>query len=149
MNTKWHYRYLDLCKLVSTWSKDPSTQCGAVIVDQKNRIVSTGFNGFPIGVHDDSRLHNREIKHNMILHAEENAILFANKNLAGCTIYSWPLPPCSRCAAMIIQSGLAHVVTTNRKHARMQASLDLAVDMFKETKITLFKEENNELIRIN
>ena len=49
---KWDYRFLELCKLVSSWSKDPSTKVGAVIVDQDKRVVSLGYNGFPKGVSD-------------------------------------------------------------------------------------------------
>ena len=49
---KWQKRFFDLAQLVATWSKDPSSQVGAVIVDDKKRIVSVGFNGLPIGVAD-------------------------------------------------------------------------------------------------
>lgn len=32
-NEKWNRRFVELAKNVSTWSKDPSTKVGAVIVD--------------------------------------------------------------------------------------------------------------------
>jgi dCMP deaminase len=108
---KWDARFLGLAKHIAWWSKDPSTGVGAVIVDQKNRVVSLGFNGLPRGVEDSGdRLHNRETKYSLVIHAEENALLFANRPVDGCTLYVWPLPPCSRCAAKIIQAGISRVV---------------------------------------
>ncbi len=84
MNEKWDKRFLELAKHVSLWSKDPSTKTGSVIVDQKRRVVSGGYNGLPIGVEDlDERLNNREIKYKMIVHCERNALLFANRDLGG------------------------------------------------------------------
>ena len=108
---KWQKRLIDLARLVATWSKDPSSQVGAVIVDDKKRIVSVGFNGLPIGVEDTvERLNNRELKYELIVHAEANAILTAPKSVAECTIYVYPYLPCSRCAGAIIQSGIKKVV---------------------------------------
>ena len=104
---RWDMRFLDMAKLISSWSKDPSTQVGSVIVDSNNRVVSVGYNGFPQGISDDSRLDNRETKYKMILHAERNALLFAQRPLEGCTIYTYPFMPCPSCASMIIQSGLS------------------------------------------
>ena len=81
-STKWDDRFLVLAKLIGSWSKDPSTQVGAVIVDNKNRIVSVGYNGFPRGVEDsEKRLCNRQEKYDIIVHAEVNAIAFANKSV--------------------------------------------------------------------
>lgn len=105
--TKWDTRFIDLAKLVASWSKDPSTQVGAVIVDKDKRIVSTGFNGFPQGVDDEAT--NRDIKLLRTIHAEENALLFARRDVTGMTVYV-TRPPCARCAAKLIQSGVSRVV---------------------------------------
>lgn len=108
---KWDNRFLELAALISTWSKDPSTQVGAVVVDNKQRIISTGFNGFARGILDsEERYNDRETKYKIILHAEDNALLFAQKDLEGCTIYTYPFPPCSKCAPKIIQCGVKRVV---------------------------------------
>ena len=111
----WHRRFLQQATLISTWSKDPSTKCGAVIVEwPSNRVVSQGFNGFPQKINDDDeKLNDRDIKMAIVLHAEENAILFSGRNLADnfYTIYVYPSLPCSKCASIIIQSGISHVVT--------------------------------------
>ena len=106
----WDSRFLALAKLVSTWSKDPSTQTGAVIVDEKNRVVALGFNGFPIGIADDKRLQDRTLKYQIIIHAELNALLFAPFRLNGCTLYTYPFLTCSRCAVTVIQAGIKRVV---------------------------------------
>jgi dCMP deaminase len=108
--SKWDDRMSELANLVATWSKDPSTGVGAVIVDTKNRVVSLGYNGFPGCVVDsDEMLFDRDEKLRRTIHAEENALLFAGRQLEGCTIYVTH-PPCARCAAKIIQSGIARVV---------------------------------------
>ena len=109
---KWDKRFLDMAALVASWSRDPSTQVGAVLVNDK-RIVSLGFNGFPRGTDDDPLIYNtRERKIRRVLHAEQNAIAFAKRDLTGCTIYVTHAP-CSRCVAQIIQEGITRVVSPN------------------------------------
>ena len=111
---KWDERYINLAKHIADWSKDPSTKVGAVIADDKGRIVSLGFNGFPQKISDNERLNDRDEKYNVIVHAEANAILFANKDLSGYTIYTYPFQPCSRCAGLIIQSELKELLQLKR-----------------------------------
>jgi len=95
---------------VALLSKDPSTKVGAVIFDEKRRVISTGYNGFARGVEDyEDRLVDRDIKLKLTLHAEKNAILFATKALEGCTIVVTH-PCCSQCAAMVVQAGIRHVL---------------------------------------
>ncbi len=61
-NIKWDRRYLEMAELVASWSKDPNAQVGAVIV-RDNRVVATGFNGFPAEVEDlDERLGDKKKK---------------------------------------------------------------------------------------
>ena len=139
MSLKWDQRYLYLAGHIATWSKDPSTQCGAVITDG-HRIISTGFNGFPQGIEDDERLDVRGTKYEMVIHAEINAILFAKQDLHGCTIYTYPYQPCSRCASVIIQSGIRRVVTTRQIPGRWQESFEIANG--------LFNEANTEFIQL-
>ena len=107
---RWHAYFFDLCMANAAMSKDPSTKVGAVIVRPDRTVVSMGFNGFPRGCHDDEHLYaERETKYRRVIHAEMNAILTAKEPLTGCTLYVWPMPPCDRCAAHIIQSGIAKV----------------------------------------
>ena len=111
MSDTWDRWGLDLAAIAAGRSKDPSTQTGAAILDDYQRLVSVGFNGFPRGILDDDRLRDRDTKLSIIIHAEVNAILFANRSLEGCTIYVSPWMPCSNCAAVIIQAGIKRVVS--------------------------------------
>lgn len=135
-HNKWDLRFLDLAKLISGWSKDPSTKVGAVIVDGDNRVVSIGYNGFPIGIDDDDdRLNNRELKYKMIIHAECNALMFANTNLVGYTMYTYPFMPCPKCASMIIQSGITRVVSYENKISRWENDFKISRELFHQSKI--------------
>lgn len=135
---KWDYRFLQLCELVASWSKDPSTKVGAVIVDNDNRVISLGYNGFPKGVIDDvARYSNRDEKYKYVVHAERNAIVFAKQNLKECTIYTWPMMPCSACAGIIIQSGIKKVVSIENKNERWTEEFLFSSNMFREAGIIL------------
>lgn len=125
----WDRFGLDLARVAAGRSKDPSTQCGAIILDAKHRLVSSGYNGLPRGIADDPGiLEDREKKLSLVLHAEENALLFAHRDLTGCTLYVVPMPPCSRCAAKIVQAGIVRVVAmapTGAQVARWGESFNL------------------------
>ena len=107
MLNKWDERFLTLAKHVAGWSKDDSTQVGCVIVDANNRIVSLGFNGPPRAVNDEYR--DRDQKIRRTIHAEKNALAFANRDVSGCTAYVTH-PTCSQCAAFLIQHGISKVI---------------------------------------
>ena len=137
----WDNRFLSMAQHVSTWSKDPSTQVGAVIVNKYRRIVSLGYNGLPIGISDDKRLDNREIKYKMIVHAECNALLFSSEIPSGCTIYTYPFMPCPNCAGMIIQTGISRVVSYVTTNERWSKDFDISRNMFKEAGVSLLEYE--------
>ena len=177
----WDERFMHLCWHISQWSKDPSSQFGCVIVGPGKEIRSTGFNGFPRGVREnavrmDHHLEtgvpeekceaaeaivlvrwDRPLKYQFIVHAEENAILNAARNgvsLLGCTMYVNG-HPCARCAASIIQAGVAEVVFRNpfTDYAeRWKTDIMMATVMFKEARVRvrelpetgLAKEEQDE-----
>lgn len=131
----WDARFLEMAALVGSWSKDPSTRVGAVIVRPDKTVASVGFNGFPRGVADDGRLLDRPTKYAMILHAEVNAILSAREPVAGFDLYVTPLHPCSNCASVIIQSGIRRVFTTTSGSERWRTSFDIASQMFSEAMV--------------
>lgn len=109
---KWHNRFLDLAKVVATWSKDPSTQCGAVIVRPDMSIASLGFNGFPKKMDDDPQIYSiRDMKYDRVVHAEMNALMFCRDPvpLHGYTLYT-TAPCCSRCAIHMIQASIRKFV---------------------------------------
>jgi dCMP deaminase len=139
---KWDLRYLALAKEVSTWSKDPSTQVGAVTVGSKKEVLSQGFNGFPRGIHDSTeRYQNREQKYQFVVHAEMNAIYnatYSGTSLDGATLYIYGLPICSECAKGIIQVGIKKVVVEKSKElANWNESLKLSQEMFDEAGVKL------------
>lgn len=136
MLEKWDQRFYDLAAYIADWSKDPSTKVGSVVVEPKSkRIISTGFNGFPAGVEDhDHRLEDRAIKYEMVVHAEQNALVKAGVTAEGCTLYVTPLPPCARCAVIIIQAGIARVVSPKPDLSREPWATQsrIAEEMFNE-----------------
>jgi dCMP deaminase len=111
---KWDRRFLELAGLVSSWSKDPSTKCGAVVVRPDLSIASVGYNGFPRDTDDADEIYtDRDLKYARVVHAEMNAILSAYEPVRGYTIYTYPAglgPSCDRCSAHIVQSGIQRVV---------------------------------------
>jgi dCMP deaminase len=135
---KWDQRFLELAKLVASWSKDPSTKVGSVIVRPDRTVASVGYNGFPRGTSDAEELYNdRAVKYERVVHAECNAILNAKEPLDGYTCYIWPLPSCANCAATIIQSGVKRVVYTDGHPTalRFADSIDIGRQMFKEAEV--------------
>ena len=150
MNTldKWDNRYLSLAKEVATWSKDPSTQVGAVTVGTKKEVLSQGFNGFPRGIKDtDERYNHRETKYKFVVHAEMNAIYnatYSGTSLDGATLYIYGLPICSECAKGIIQVGINKVVIEKSKELdNWNESLRLSQEMFSEAGVELIIKGEN------
>ncbi|MDO4702283.1 MAG: dCMP deaminase family protein [Erysipelotrichaceae bacterium] len=117
----WDQYFMGLAQLSALRSKDPSTQVGACIVDNCNKVVSIGYNGFPIGCSDDIFPWDKQgnmidTKYAYVVHAELNAILNSNADLRNTTIYV-TLFPCNECAKAIIQSGIKKVVYQSDKYA--------------------------------
>lgn len=122
----WDEYFMGVSLLAAKRSKDPNTQVGACIVSRENVILSTGYNGFPIGCSDDEFPWEREgkdTKYPFVVHAELNAILNSNgKSLKGARIYV-DLFPCNECAKAIIQSGISEVVYLYDKYADSEATI--------------------------
>lgn len=118
----WDEYFMGVAMLSSYRSKDPNTQVGACIVNDKNRIMSVGYNGLPVGCSDDEFPWERNgeqynTKYPYVCHAELNAILNnAGANLEGCRIYV-ALFPCNECAKAIIQCGIKEVIYISDKYA--------------------------------
>lgn len=136
MSNKWDIRYLNLAKEVSKWSKDPSSQIGAVAIGSKGQVLAQGYNGFPRGIEDSKeRLKVRELKYKYIVHAEQNLIYnatFNGVNLDGSTLYVTGLPVCSECAKGVIQVGIKRVVMPVQEITRWKESWELSAAMFDE-----------------
>ena len=137
--------YLDLAKSIASWSKDPSTQVGAVAVGKHGQILAQGYNGFPRGIIDsEERLNARELKYRYTVHGEMNCIYNAALNgtsLDGSDMYVYGLPVCSECAKGIIQIGVKRVFacypeTVSQKWAESGA---LTIEMFNETGVEYYQ----------
>ena len=137
----WHDHFMNLAMMVANKSKDPSTKVGAVIVDQGNRIISTGFNGFARGVADNAeRLADRAFKYPATLHAELNAVIFAQRDLTNHRIYVWPMEPCAHCTAALIQAGITEIYTrtpTEDQLERWGESFEIARRMREDPGVNL------------
>ena len=118
----WDEYFMGIALLSARRSKDPNTQVGACIVNDKNKIVGAGYNGLPAGCDDDDFPWEKQgdflqTKYPYICHAELNAILNnIGMDLRGCKIYT-ALFPCNECAKAIIQSGIAEVIYLSDKYA--------------------------------
>ena len=109
----WEEYFMTLALVASLKSKDSSTQVGAVISDNKSRkVISSGYNGFPRYLDDDKIPQTRPEKYLYVVHAELNAILHAERNLSGCSLYVTSFP-CSECMKAVIQAGIKTVVYLN------------------------------------
>jgi dCMP deaminase len=108
----WDEYFISIAEQVAKKSKDPSTKTGCVIVDEKNRPISFGYNGF-IGGCDETKMSNeRPMKYHLVIHGEMNAVLFARKDLENCTLYNL-YGPCENCLKHIIQAGIKKIIYKN------------------------------------
>ena len=124
----WDTYFMGIAKLSAMRSKDPNTQVGACIVSYDNRILSTGYNGAPNGIHDSDFKWSREgsaleTKYFFVCHAEMNAILNFRgykREFENAKIYV-DLFPCNECAKLIIQSGIKEVIYLCDKYAETES----------------------------
>ena len=140
MSSKWDIRYLQLAENIASWSKDPSTQIGAIAVGTKGQVLAQGYNGFPRGVEDRVEYYeDRETKYKYVVHAEMNVIYNATYNgvsLDGATLYVTGLPVCSDCAKGVIQVGIKRVVMKEQNiPSKWIESWKTTASMFDQAKI--------------
>jgi len=147
----WDKRYLQIAKQISLWSKDPSTQVGAIVIGKHGQVLAQGYNGFPRKINDTiERLKNREEKYKYTIHAEMNCIY--NASLSGISLengslYVYGLPICSECAKGIIQVGIIKVIALfpqKNVSDKWKASSNLSMEMFDEAGIQYYFEEENQ-----
>lgn len=118
----WDEYFMGIAQLSGMRSKDPHTQVGACIVSGNHKILSVGYNGFPIGCSDDAFPWEREgdelsTKYPYVTHGEMNAILnYRGGSLEGTILYV-SLFPCNECAKAIIQAGIKKIVYDSDKYA--------------------------------
>ena len=124
----WDEYFIGIAELSAMRSKDPNTQVGCCIVNENNRILSVGYNGFPSGCDDDLFPWEREAesildtKYPFVCHAELNAILNSRVSLEGARLYV-TLFPCNECAKAIIQSGIKEVIYVSDKYSKSENTI--------------------------
>lgn len=151
MELKWDRRYMQMAKLVASWSKDPSTKIGAVLV-RNNRVITVGFNGFPESIADDDRLHDREKKYPLVVHGEMNAILRAGSAASGTTMYLYsPFGgfPCQNCTKHLITAGVERVVACEirERNPRWADDCAAAEETLREAGVRMTTIHDGEVLR--
>ena len=143
---KWDEYFMGVAHLSGMRSKDPNTQVGACIVSKKNKILSMGYNGFPLGCSDEEVPWAREgeeleTKYPFVTHSELNAILnYRGGSLEGTKLYV-SLFPCNECAKAIIQSGIRRIVYESDKYADTDGTV-ASKTMLKAAGVELVRIEN-------
>ena len=119
----WKDFMIGLAYFISTRSHDAQTQCGAVLCNDDNEIIATGYNGFVRGIDDKALPNTRPAKYDFMIHAEHNAILNCarqGKSTKGTTLYVTGMP-CLFCLQYIHQAGIKKVIYSNQQ-TNMQQS---------------------------
>jgi dCMP deaminase len=152
ISSEWDRRYFSLAKKISGWSKDPKAKVGAVLLNRQNWPIALGYNGFPVGVEDDvEKLNDSKDKNQMMVHAEQNALLFCGANARNGTMYVYGKPICPRCAVLIIQAGVKRVVAIKpdpkkNPDSDTHKSGLISLRMFKEARIE-FSPMDSEILK--
>jgi dCMP deaminase len=105
--------YMEIAEVIAKRSHDAETKVGAVLINNKSgAIMSTGYNGFVRGAHDDILPNTRPDKYEYILHAEDNLIANAARHgisTENCTLVC-TLSPCKHCMRMLVNCGVTEIV---------------------------------------
>ena len=139
MNQKqreWDEYFMQIAEAVSLKSKDPSSKMGCVIVDQNKRVVSMGYNGMVQGANESKMtLSERPMKYYFAIHSEMNALIFAKRDLTGCTVYN-RVATCENCLKYCLQAGIkrfvyrelrVHSHSSDPKHSMTNIETDEAI----------------------
>lgn len=121
----WDECFMKIAQVIAQRSKDPGTQAGSVVVNDKNIVLGLGYNGWPRGTKLEDFPWEREgefteTKYPYVVHAEENAIYNANGPTENCILYC-TLFPCNECAKTIIQKGIKEIVYESDKYHDLPA----------------------------
>lgn len=145
---KWANRFLELARLVGSWSKDTSTKVGAIAIGDAKQILAEGYNGLPRGVRDLPERFTRPQKYDWTLHAEANVVAHAARQvLAGSTVVVTHCC-CAQCAALLINAGVAKVMYDGSAKTNMpEEKFVIARQMFKEAGVDLVELNGVDPIR--
>lgn len=127
----WDEYFMEIAETVAKKSKDPSSQNGCVIVDARKRPVSFGYNGTIQGA-DESKmtLSERPMKYYFAIHSEMNALIFAGRDLNGCTLYNM-IATCENCLKHCLQAGIKRFVYKELRvhsHGKVKSMTNIETD---------------------
>ena len=113
----WKEYFMQITELVATRSTCDRAWVGCVLVNDSNRIVSTGYNGSVLGnPHCDDVGHTMRDGHCIAtIHAEMNALLYCAKegiSVKNCSAYVTHFP-CLNCTKALIQAGIKNIYYKN------------------------------------
>ena len=133
---EWDEYFMKIAETVALKSKDPSSHLGCVIVDENKRVVSVGYNGLVQGANESKMtLKDRPMKYHFVIHSEMNALLYAHRNLSGCTLYNI-IATCDNCLKHCLQAGIKRFVyselrvksySTDPEHSMTNIETDEAI----------------------
>jgi len=149
----WDEWFMRMVYLVAKKSKDTRTKIGSVVVNDDHRIISVGYNGFPVGVNDNIKVrYERPIKYHYFAHSEANSIFSAARigiSLNKSFLYTQGIP-CTECTKAIIQAGITKVIVHeqwienerkirnyNDSSSKWKNHNEISIEMFRESEITL------------
>ena len=128
----WIERFLNLARLIASWSKDPSSKVGAVAVNDARAVIETGYNGLPRGVQDHADRMERPAKYLWTARAEENLVAHAARDrLKGTTVFVTHLC-CPACTRMLINAGVCEVVVGPGTTSMPAEQFEVSRTMFDE-----------------
>jgi dCMP deaminase len=108
----WDSYFINLAKYIALRSTCDRLSVGCVIV-KDNRVIGTGYNGSVSGLGhcgEVGHLYNDQGRCIRTVHAEQNALLTADKTLLkGSTAYVTHYP-CEICSKLLVQAGISRVV---------------------------------------
>lgn len=132
----WDEYFMKIAEVAASKSKDPSSKMGCVIVDRNKRVVSLGYNGMVQGADESTMtLSERPMKYYFAIHSEMNALIFAKRDLTGCTVYNL-VATCENCLKYCLQAGIkrfvykdlrVHSRSTDPKHSMSNIETDEAI----------------------
>lgn len=100
---------MGVCVQISARSTDPKHKVGAIIVtDDNTQMLSLGYNGDHAG--GPNLRESNEPGQSGFLHAEINALIKCDYNIAKRKVMYVTLSPCRMCAKAIINARISEVV---------------------------------------
>ena len=137
--------FMNIARVCSTRSNDPTTKFGCVAVSKDGAILSTGYNGPPRNVDDSKIPLTRPEKYTYMEHAERNCIYNAARvgtPLDGCIFYVTGIP-CVKCMRGMYQVGASEVVMLDVSYTSMTSDCNEFIDFIsKYMKVRILKYEN-------